>query len=143
MDTVSTISADYLGDRKEQNDNLEPSAWVGCLGCYNSGRLIGKWIPGNECDDLAAAGLTSASGNCLLCGADEFWVMDHENFIGIIEGECSPMEAYAAAMKLDPLSPNELEILGAWLTNGNSFDGDMDEVMESYRGEFASDENMA
>jgi hypothetical protein len=33
-------------------------AWVGCLGCYNNGNLVGEWIDGTECADLVEAGLT-------------------------------------------------------------------------------------
>ena len=117
--------------------NEIPSAWVGCLGCYNSGRLIGKWIPGNECDDLEAAGLTNSAGACLKCGADEFWVMDHEHFSGLISGECSPMEAYEAAMKLEDVEESEREVLAAWLGNGMEFD--LEEMRECYAGEFDSD----
>jgi len=118
-----------------------PAAWVGCLGCYNSGRLVGKWIPGSECDDLESAGLTDSAGKCLKCGADEFWVMDHENFRGIINGECSPSEAYDAAQKLEEVEENEREILAAWLSNGMEFD--IEKMRDAYIGEYSHDEAMA
>jgi antirestriction protein len=76
-----------------------PRAWVGCLGCYNNGDLVGEWINGTECADLVAAGLTYrpnvaglASEICRRCGAEEFWVMDHEGFpTAVLSGECSPV----------------------------------------------------
>ena len=122
-------------------DSDTPSAWVGCLGCYNSGALVGKWIAGNACDDLEAAGLTNSAGACVKCGADEFWVMDHENFDGMLSGECSPMEAYEAASQLDGVEEYEREILRAWLGNGMKFD--LDAMREAYLGEYASDQEMA
>ena len=76
-------------------------AWVGCLGCYNNGELVGEWIDGAECGDLVGAGLARSgvygSGNpaefCPRCGSDEFWVMDHEGLpAAVLSGECSPSQ---------------------------------------------------
>jgi antirestriction protein len=123
-------------------DTDTPSAWIGCLGCYNSGRLIGKWIPGIECDDLQAAGLTDSAGKCNRCGCDEFLALDHENFMGILDGgEPNPQECYEAAEKLESVQEYEREILKAWLSNGMDFD--LDAMRECYVGEYASDEDMA
>jgi antirestriction protein len=124
------------------NDTETPSAWIGCLGCYNSGRLIGKWIAGLDCDDLEAAGLTDSSNRCLRCGADEFLALDHENFMGLLDGgEPNPQECYEAAEKLASVEDNEHEILKAWLDNGMEFDLDL--MRECYVGEFATDQDMA
>jgi hypothetical protein len=74
-------------------DTDTPRAWIGCLGCYNAGRLIGKWIDGIDCDDLESAGLTDSAGRCNRCGADEFLALDHENFLGLLDGgEPNPRE---------------------------------------------------
>ena len=119
-----------------------PSAWIGCLGCYNSGRLIGKWIPGLECDDLEAAGLTDSAGKCNRCGADEFLALDHENFMGLLDGgEPNPQECFEAAEKLASVEDSEQDILKAWLSNGMEFD--LDEMRECYIGEFSTDQDMA
>ena len=67
----------------ETRTDTTPRAWVGCLGCYNGGALVGKWIDGEICADLEYAGLTDRAGKCNRCGADEFWVMDHENGGGV------------------------------------------------------------
>ena len=123
-------------------DTDTPSAWIGCLGCYNSGRLIGKWIPGLECDDLEAAGLTDSAGRCNRCGADEFLALDHEHFGGLLDGgEPNPMECYEAAEKLASVEDHEKDILKAWLSNGMDFD--LDAMRECYIGEFSSDQDMA
>jgi len=121
--------------------NDTPRAWVGCLGCYNSGTLRGKWLDGTECDDLEAAELTDSRGQCLLCGADEFWVMDHENFGPVLSGECSPLEAYEAAQLLESVPEEERPILEAWLGNGMEFD--LDAMREAYAGEFSTDAEFA
>jgi hypothetical protein len=31
-----------------------PRAWVGCLACYNDGRLVGSWMDGEEAGDREA-----------------------------------------------------------------------------------------
>lgn len=118
-----------------------PRAWVGCLGCYNGGALVGKWLDGENCADLQAAGLTDSDERCLRCGAEEFWVMDHENYSGVLEGECSPQEAQDKAELLSTVDDNEREILIAWLGNGMGFD--LDAMREAYIGEFSTDRDMA
>jgi len=123
-------------------DTDTPSAWIGCLGCYNSGRLIGKWIPGTECGDLHAAGLTDSAGRCNRCGAAECLALDHENFLGLLDGgEPNPQECYEMALKLDDVAEYERDILKAWLSNGMEFD--LDTMRECYIGEFTTDEDMA
>lgn len=118
-----------------------PRAWVGCLGCYNSGALVGKWLDGETCADLESAGLADSAGKCIRCVSDEFWVMDHENYLGALKGECSPSEAQEIAESLASVPDYEREILSAWLSNGMDFD--LDEMRECYIGEFPSDEAMA
>jgi hypothetical protein len=91
------------------NDTIEitePKAWVGCLGCYNSGSLNGAWVDGLEAGDISKAvkvktGAPAIYGEncpvCIKCGSDEFWVFDHEGYSGLISGECSPSEAQEKA----------------------------------------------
>jgi hypothetical protein len=81
-----------------------PRAWVGCLGCYNDGSLIGKWVVGLVAADLVAAGLATietvcgyTTARCIRCFCDEFHVFDYENFGPFLEGECDPWEAQEAA----------------------------------------------
>lgn len=140
MNTLSSGVMIAIGN--DLSDDI-PSAWIGCLGCYNSGRLIGKWIPGLECDDLESAGLTDSSGKCVVCrDSDEFLAMDHENYLGLLDGgEPNPRECYEAALQLDDVQEYERDILKAWLSNGMTFD--IDEMRECYIGEYATDEDMA
>ena len=64
-------------------------AWVGCLSCYNAGRLHGEWLDAVDAADWA----------CERPGHEEMWVMDHEG-LGL-SGECSPTEAAERAAALD------------------------------------------
>src|SRR5690606_2414363 len=92
-------------------------AWVGCLHCYNSGRLVGRWYNLTDPDDLAViegddddSGATSLlqsvhaphnpTGQC-----EELWVMDHENLP--IEGECSPAELVKIAELHDEVTTHD------------------------------------
>jgi antirestriction protein len=65
-----------------------PRAWVGCLACYNAGRLVGEWVEGTEAGEYEP---------CHRADHEESWVMDHEGYDGLLEGECSPMEAQRLA----------------------------------------------
>lgn len=69
-----------------------PRAWVGCLGCYNGGRLIGEWL---DADGLEDADTLAAI--CTRPDHEELWCMDLENIPG---GECSPAEAARMARAL-------------------------------------------
>lgn len=69
-----------------------PRAWIGCLACYNSGRLVGEWLDADGLEDpdtLAAI--------CTRPDHEELWAMDLD---GIPGGECSPLEAARKARAL-------------------------------------------
>ncbi|NDB35979.1 MAG: antirestriction protein ArdA [Flavobacteriia bacterium] len=128
------------------NDTIqdtEPKAWVGCLGCYNSGLLNGAWVDGVEAGDISKAvkikiGEPAIYGEncpvCVKCGSDEFWVFDHEGYEGLISGECSPSEAQESAELLASADDSEREAFIAWLALGG--DKDLEAMREAYWGEF-------
>jgi antirestriction protein len=45
-----------------------PEAWVGCLACYNDGRLVGAWVDALEAADYVPNGHTV---RCISCGITE------------------------------------------------------------------------
>ena len=68
---------------------ITPRAWVGCLACYNDGRLIGEWLDADQledADELAAI--------CTRPDHEELWCFDTDS-LGV--GECSPAEAATRA----------------------------------------------
>lgn len=91
--------------------------WVGCLGCYNGGDLNGEWVDAADADpvEMGLAQLGPGGGYrgpfCKRCGADEFWVFDHEGMGPFLTGEFSPMEAQQLAEQLDGLDEHELRLL--------------------------------
>jgi antirestriction protein len=130
------------------NDTIkstEPRAWVGCLGCYNSGELNGAWVEGVEAGDISKAvkvkiGAPAIYGEncpvCVKCGSDEFWVFDHEGYSGLISGECSPSEAQEKAELLASVEEGESEAFTAWLALGMG--EDLEAMREAYIGEFST-----
>jgi len=135
------------------NDTLEstePRAWVGCLGCYNSGLLNGAWVDGVEAGDISKSvkvriGEPSIYGAncpvCVKCGSDEFWVFDHEGYSGLISGECSPSEAQDKAELLASADDSEREAFIAWLAVGG--EADLEVMRGAYVGEFNTYSDLA
>jgi hypothetical protein len=72
--------------------DIVPRAWIGCLGCYNEGRLVGEWL---EADDLEDEDTLAAI--CARPDHEELWAMDTEFIPG---GEMSPAEAARKARAL-------------------------------------------
>ena len=146
---MSDLNSGVIIAIANDEETTTPRAWVGCLSCYNSGHLFGKWIDGLECEDLESAGIATmetigeyTAYRCVKCFGDEFSVMDHENYLGLITGECSTTEAAEAARQIDDIADDsEREIVIAWLSNGMEFD--LDNMRERYIGEYSSDQDMA
>lgn len=74
----------------------EPKVWIGCLACYNGGRLTGDWVDATEAADYVPCRRTEYGSP-----HEEWWVMDHEGFGGMLTGECSPAEAQQMAEILE------------------------------------------
>lgn len=72
---------------------IVPQAWIGCLACYNDGRLVGEWLDadGLEDDDTLAA-------ICDRPGHEELWGFDLDFIPG---GEMSPAEAARKARAMN------------------------------------------
>jgi antirestriction protein len=51
----------------------EPSVWLGCLACYNEGRLTGRWMSPDDAADMTPEGLHNHPSS-----HEEMWVMDAE-----------------------------------------------------------------
>lgn len=51
------------------------SAWIGCLACYNDGRLVGRWFPATDLDDLTVDDVHAEQGGTRW-GCEELEVMD-------------------------------------------------------------------
>lgn len=114
-------------------DTDEPRAWVGCLACYNAGRLVGAWVPGVEAGDYTP---------CTVPGHEEWWVLDHENYGGALTGECSPTEAQELAELIGTITEMgyDLEAVAAYAANehGTITEDIVSRFEDAYRGEWDS-----
>lgn len=121
--------------------DTKPRAWVGCLGCYNAGRLVGDWVNGTDADSLTVDALHLAHDvmTSALDVHEELWVMDHEGYGGLLKGECSPAEAQRLAEVLDTVPEHQRDAFAAYVGDGN----DPDDFEDAYMGEWGSVEDYA
>ena len=109
-----------------------PQAWIGCLSCYNSGRLRGRWVTaeqaaaeidadaityGGQAEQVTteySEGHTITRTVCSKCGGDEFDVFDQEHTIT----RCTVGQFYEMAQQLDEMdraTHEALTVLAGWL----------------------------
>jgi antirestriction protein len=106
--------------------------WVGCLSCYNDGRLIGAWVDATEAAEFVP---------CDRPGCEEWWVFDTDGLP--TDGECSPVYAAALASLISEVEEWQRPALVAWIgENRYSVDSDglplLDDFNEAYCGEWES-----
>lgn len=127
----------------------EPKAWVGCLACYNGGRLVGAWMDGTEANDRdafeAAAGESPLNHDRM---HEELWVMDHEDYGGLLTGECSPAEAAQLAAVVERVDGEwyDVEAVAAWRDYVGPVYADLEDLSdfeEAYAGTFDSERDYA
>lgn len=101
-----------------ENITAPPRVWVGCLGCYSAGHLVGDWFDASsapsEMDEwnetVGVARRVDLAEDHFAddheVGHEELWVMDHEGFHGLLKGECSPTGAKILAGVLNRILEN-------------------------------------
>lgn len=127
-----------------------PRIWVGCLGCYNAGNLIGYWCDAVDAPESTEEWLEAVRSKGMTVADpgiydlhEELWVFDHENLP--ISGECSPMTAKEIGDAIEAV-PDYIPraAVRAWIenegTSGMDWSELADRVQEDYIGEF---ENLA
>ncbi|WP_432482565.1 antirestriction protein ArdA [Kineococcus esterisolvens] len=75
----------------------EPRVWIGCLACYNEGRLVGQWYAAEGAASVTIQDVHSTFPRPLPAEHEELWCMDGDDFDGLMEGECSPAHAQKMA----------------------------------------------
>lgn len=91
---------------------VRPRAWIGCLPCYNEGRLVGEWVDAAEAGDLTPADLHGTPTT-----HEELWVFDLEGFPQGI-GEMSPSAAVPWGELFDEVGEVQWPGLLAWVESG-------------------------
>lgn len=141
---MTTIATD------EQTDTT-PRVWIGSLAAYNEGDLLGDWFdaidapltPEEWVDAMierrhlmTAVTATPDHRAALARQHEEIWVFDHENFLGLLKGECSPSTAQELAQQLEDQPDDRREAFAAWVGDGNdasTFDDHFEGIYETFR----------
>ena len=92
-----------------------PRVWVGCLSCYNEGRLVGDWFDAATADEVTLADVHGAHSRA--DSHDELWVFDHENLP--IRGELDPLAAAEWGRVYTEVGPEHWPALCAWVESGD------------------------
>jgi len=111
-----------------------PRVWIGCLACYNAGYLTGDWH-----DADVAALVTPEDLHSKETDHEELWVMDHDNFLGLIEGECSPSHATEMAELLSEIPPYERQPFAIWFSVYADDNADPARLVEEFRDAFCGE----
>ncbi|MFT3715639.1 MAG: antirestriction protein ArdA [Gordonia sp. (in: high G+C Gram-positive bacteria)] len=117
-----------------------PRVWVGCLHCYNSGRLVGEWF-----DALGAENVTTQQvhGGRRVDPVEheEIWVMDTDEMP--VSEEMSTVDAGKWGEAIDSVPAHLRRAYYAWIASGSIVeDGDgmpsVSDFEERYAGEWDS-----
>lgn len=66
-----------------------PSVWIGCLECYNAGRLVGDWYPAIEARDVTTDQIHGKKARPNT--HEELWVFDCKDML--VDEEMCPSDA--------------------------------------------------
>ncbi|ATD71734.1 antirestriction protein ArdA [Gordonia sp. 1D] len=116
----------------------EPRVWIGCLACYNDGRLRGDWFSAAEAADVTPRQIHGGRAT----SHEELWVFDHDNIP--VDGEFAPMDATGWAEVYDEVGETQWPAICAWVRSGSYVaQGDTDlpvvsHFEERFRGEWDS-----
>ena len=117
-----------------------PRAWIGCLACYNDGRLVGDWFDAESADEVTADDIHGAHSRA--DSHDELWCFDHENIP--VQGELDPSEAAEWGRVYTEVGPEHWPALCAWVESEGT--GDLPSISdfdERYQGHWESFEDYA
>lgn len=119
-----------------------PRVWIGCLSCYNEGRLIGEWYPAKEAGEVAPEDIHHKETS-----HEEIWCFDIEGFPSGT-GEMSPTAAQAWGELYDEVGETQWPALLAWVETGcHVVDADdltsVSDFEDAYQGEWDSFDDYA
>lgn len=120
-----------------------PRVWVGCLHCYNSGRLVGGWFEADErgsLDDIEEVHDRSDAPVTESC--EELWVMDHENIPH--KGEMSTVTADEWLSAYEDIDDDDQwEAFCGWIDNTGNDASSVGDFQDNYQGLYHSTEEFA
>ncbi|ALN15764.1 antirestriction protein ArdA [Acidipropionibacterium acidipropionici] len=98
-----------------QTTDTTPRAWLGCLSCYNAGRLVGDWFDAVDADAVTSYDIHGAHSRA--DSHDELWVFDHENLP--VSGELDTVTAASWGRCLAEVDEHLRPALCAWIRSGD------------------------
>ena len=124
-------------------DTPTPKVWLGCLGPYNNGELVGFWIDATDLADtdevkrLQAEALSKASRTYAPYETEEWEIFDHEGWAGY-----DPQgESYDDLATLAEHIEEHGEAFAAWLAEDATHAETPHKFTEAFRGEWDSAED--
>jgi antirestriction protein len=126
-------------------EQFQTSVWIGCLTCYNDGRLVGEWH-----DAVDAETVTPEQIHGRTSDHEELWCLDTDGLP--VSHETSPAEAAEAAewgAVLAEVDDSQRDALVAWvrsgdyIANGHGDIPSLPDFEERYAGEWDGFENYA
>lgn len=126
----------------DETDTLR--VWVGCLACYNAGKLRGEWVDAIDADEMTPERLHGRATS-----HEELWCLDTDDPWHIIPGECSPMDAARYGRMVEAIQADGYDVgaVVAWRDNGEPLDEwdapTRERFEDSYAGEYHSGSDYA
>lgn len=121
----------------------EPSIWLGCLHCYNSGRLVGHWFSAVGADEVTLADVHQGSRvDYTREGCEEIWGLDTDNIP--VDREMGAREAAQWGEIHEEVGETQWPAICAWVRGGSYIaQGDSDlpvvsDFEEAFAGEWDS-----
>ena len=93
--------------------DVTPRVWIGCLACYNAGKLVGEWVDATDAVEITSNDIHNESENI---DHDELWCFDHENIP--TTGELDPLAAASWGELFEETGESNWLALCAWVTGG-------------------------
>ena len=117
---------------------VRPAVWIGCLACYNNGKLIGEWYDAEDAGEVTPDDIHDGKPTA----HEELWCLDIEGFPPNT-GEMSPREASKWGEIFTEVGKDEWGAYLAFAESGISGSDPVeqdavDDFRERYRGTWAS-----
>lgn len=119
-------------------DIVRPAVWIGCLACYNEGKLIGEWYDAEDAGEVTPEEIHSGKPT----QHEELWCFDIEGFPPNT-GEMSPCTASQWGEIFNEIGKDDWGAYLAFVESGISSvepteQESIDEFREHYRGTWGS-----
>lgn len=95
---------------------VQPAVWLGCLRCYDSGRLVGRWFPCDGIEDVTLADVHGGAEH-VFSDCEEVWCMDSE-LLPAGTGEMSQAHAAQWGEVYAQVGEAQWSALLAWVNSG-------------------------